>query len=122
MDIDGMILNGYLRLYCKIMGIEPPPPRCRFCGGEVDKNFKKRKAGYLCYQCFKERNRRSHGVNHRGSASVIAQRTYPLPDKCEVKGCSNPGIRHHNDYSKPREIRWLCPKHHYQYHHLHLSV
>lgn len=34
---------------------------------------------------------------------------------CEV--CNKlPAMAHHDDYSKPLQIRWLCAKHHYDYH------
>ena len=34
---------------------------------------------------------------------------------CEV--CSaKTAYAHHNDYSKPLEVRWLCPLHHIQWH------
>ncbi len=34
---------------------------------------------------------------------------------CEV--CQNKNaIAHHDDYSKPLEVRWLCEKHHKEYH------
>ena len=36
-------------------------------------------------------------------------------EKCEVCGDQN-SHAHHDDYSKPLEIRWLCPKHHRQRH------
>jgi predicted DNA-binding protein YlxM (UPF0122 family) len=46
-----------------------------------------------------------------------------LPQPCEVCGCAirlpngNRGVQaHHDNYTKPLEVRWLCPKHHSQWH------
>lgn len=36
------------------------------------------------------------------------------PQPCEV--CGSPGQRHHDDYDKPLEIRWLCLAHHGEAH------
>ena len=33
---------------------------------------------------------------------------------CEV--CGNRAHAHHDDYSKPPEVRWLCPAHHSEWH------
>jgi hypothetical protein len=37
------------------------------------------------------------------------------PHPCQVCG-SQPAHAHHDDYSKPLDVRWLCPKHHTQHH------
>lgn len=38
-----------------------------------------------------------------------------LPQPCEI--CKKePSHAHHDDYSKPLNVRWLCPLHHSQYH------
>lgn len=46
-----------------------------------------------------------------------------IPKPCEVCGESprrSDGARmvhaHHDDYSKPLEVRWLCQKHHHEWH------
>lgn len=36
---------------------------------------------------------------------------------CEYANCSNPVEAHHEDYSKPLEVRWVCKKHHELIHH-----
>ena len=36
---------------------------------------------------------------------------------CEIKDCGKRKVHaHHDDYSKPLEVRWLCPAHHKQLH------
>lgn len=34
---------------------------------------------------------------------------------CEVCG-ENRAMGHHDDYTKPLEVRWLCARHHYEHH------
>lgn len=34
---------------------------------------------------------------------------------CNICGCSDV-VAHHEDYDKPLEITWLCPKHHSEWH------
>jgi len=42
----------------------------------------------------------------------VAKRNKTLiPQPCEVCGCEK-SEAHHEDYSKPLEINWLCKKHH----------
>lgn len=38
-----------------------------------------------------------------------------LKQPCEI--CNKlPAMAHHDDYSKPLDIRWLCAQHHYEHH------
>ena len=37
---------------------------------------------------------------------------------CEVCGSKSRVHAHHDDYSKPLEVRWLCSKHHTEWHEL----
>jgi hypothetical protein len=50
---------------------------------------------------------------HKKKAHALCQHLTPQP--CEK--CENPkSERHHDDYSKPKEVRWLCKKHHMEQH------
>lgn len=145
LDVDKIILNserhtfgGYLRLYCLIKGIPPPPKRCRVCRGEMDAKYKGRHCGYLCLACYRERNRRrakAYYLKHpervkatakrfaqanpiRARSWAIANYTHKERQLCQNSGCKCKGQRHHFDYSKPDEIVWLCPLHHRQIHKL----
>ncbi len=46
-------------------------------------------------------------------ARYIAKYYHPNTQVCSVEGCLELGERHHDDYNKPREIIWVCKKHHY---------
>ena len=35
---------------------------------------------------------------------------------CERDGCDLVGHAHHDDYTKPLEVRWLCRAHHLEFH------
>ncbi|KKN72900.1 hypothetical protein LCGC14_0406040 [marine sediment metagenome] len=47
----------------------------------------------------------------RHRAQTYAFRGLPA-QVCSAGGCEASGERHHEDYSKPLEITWLCKKHH----------
>ena len=50
------VINGYLRLYIKIFELDIYlPKRCRVCGEELDKKYKKRNCGNLCIKCYRKK-------------------------------------------------------------------
>lgn len=48
------------------------------------------------------------------AARQIANVMFPIAQPCEVPGCVNIGERHHDDYTKPTEIRWRCKELHHR--------
>lgn len=50
-------------------------------------------------------------------ARVAAWNAFPEAQPCSIDKCVVLGERHHDDYSKPLEIRWLCKFHHEEQHH-----
>lgn len=114
--------------------------KCDYCGNEYrlkKSAFEKRKRHFCSRPCYskyraeimppeeqnsygtgfsateRERRRKAREIlNHYLRDNHVAR----LP--CEV--CGNPNTEaHHDDYSKPLEVRWLCFKHHRAWHKVH---
>jgi uncharacterized Zn finger protein (UPF0148 family) len=112
--------------------------QCAICKAELDvSNFGKRGKYYTayCYTCTREyrnkRNKRNvkavskkqrkwikeNPEKYRAHIAVFgALRSGKLVRQpCEV--CGNPKVEtHHDDYTKPLEVRWLCRTHHLALH------
>jgi len=42
------------------------------------------------------------------------------PQYCSIPGCLNTNLQaHHDNYSKPLDVKWLCLQHHIEYHQTH---
>jgi hypothetical protein len=50
----------------------------------------------------------------RSYAAVYLRRSKITRQSCEV--CGERAEMHHDDYSKPLEVRWLCREHHLELH------
>ena len=77
---------------------------------------------------------RSRGNRHKKGYAAKYRKKYPVKYKavnmisnairanklfkepCELCGCTENIHAHHDDYSKPLNIRWLCAAHHRQWH------
>ena len=60
-----------------------------------------------------ERNPEKHKAHYTVANAIKSGKLVKQP--CEI--CGNTKVQaHHDDYSKPLEIRWLCTKHHSKHH------
>ena len=56
---------------------------------------------------------------HRITVRELRAGRLVKPDRCSVCYAQGPIHGHHDDYSKPLEVRWLCVSCHKQWHSLH---
>lgn len=77
-----------------------------------------------CHNAYQRARRPNHSdlpeparrrANARAHANIAQRRDQLVPQPCEVCGVE-PAEKHHDDYAKPLEIRWLCPTHHRAHH------
>lgn len=83
-------------------------------------------SGYQCIDCYrKTRNDKKNNPNYKIQVlkeSVRAvTRNYIkmgilIKDKCQICGTNENIEAHHDDYTKPLDIRWLCRAHHREFH------
>lgn len=87
----------------------------------------RRQGGRYCLSCHAVRSlesRRRNPLNFdqreksnaRAYAHVYLKRGKLKRQPCEV--CGSAAQMHHDDYSRPLEVRWLCRFHHLELHHL----
>ena len=130
-------MDGYVKLLQAIFRPEDRWNRelaCRVCGESIQQSIVG--VGFMCIDCLREKNRersswyylqhpdRVKAYNkryveknpHRARAWAQANFLYPKTQLCQVEGCHCLAHRHHPDYSKPKEITWLCAYHHKQEH------
>ncbi len=108
--------------------------RCVICDEYMDViNFHRNRAmrdglSHYCKSCnvikfheyYQANKERCRSINYksmvlhrnRQNARSLANCTYPEAQVCGADGCFELGHRHHPDYNKPKEIVWLCRKHH----------
>lgn len=61
---------------------------------------------------WRESNPLAHSAHMILAAAIRAHKIDPQP--CEICGAKAHG--HHDDYTKPLDVRWLCNKHHREHH------
>lgn len=67
-------------------------------------------------QRYRERHPEKHAAQSKVSDAIRRGKLVRQP--CEVCGAES-AEAHHDDYSKPLDVRWLCKEHHRLHHHSH---
>ncbi|NDC96288.1 hypothetical protein EBZ38_09895 [bacterium] len=68
---------------------------------------------------WRKRNRQKVNAHGRVNKAIKAGKLMKMP--CEKCGSLNVH-GHHDDYTKPLEVRWLCPKHHGEQHRIYKDL
>lgn len=102
---------------------------CKICRRKkVKENYQKNREQYSAYERLRnqrperrakrieyQKNRRARNPEKEDARRAImwaVRRGWIKPSPCEVCGTRENLQAHHDDYSKPLEVRWLCFKHH----------
>jgi hypothetical protein len=111
---------------------------CEYCGKQASdrpSHYARKKLHFCSVKCYanyrrdvmpkEEQNAYGHGFNpEERTIRALARSTtnHAIRDgklvrkPCQI--CGNDKTEaHHDDYSKPLEVKWFCFKHHRQYHH-----
>lgn len=107
---------------------------CRICGRTDDMSQSRVLIGdYLCRPCFTSKGRQREPfrsalrradpvegvrVRAREKARAAIRSGALVRQACEVCGDGRTQA-HHDDYSKPLDVRWLCHEHHREWHAMH---
>mgnify|MGYP001611599223 CR=1 FL=1 len=88
----------------------PKYRNCPACSAEFQLKHGSRR---LCVHCASARERANAAL--RIAVAKAIQDGVLVREPCEV--CGNPKVDgHHDDYSKPLDVRWLCRSHHRLHH------
>lgn len=101
--------KGIIRNLCSI---------CRVKVNNLNKRYCKK-----CHNEYMREWRKTHPLKHeqkikdiiRSKVQMRIRRGILVPEVCEM--CGEAKVEaHHDDYSQPYNIRWLCFKHHREHH------
>lgn len=93
-----------IRRFCSRSCSNRGVPRLRYHDGLTD--YQRNRDAILA------RRRREYAEHpERQAARNLARKRTPVRP-CEVPGCERDGDRHHDDYGRPLDVRYLCRPHH----------
>ena len=97
--------------------------RKQYAAFEVTRNKTETRKAYKSKHCKSYRARNPEKTSaHQAVSRAIARGSIIRPRKCDECGAESDGTRrtqihaHHDDYSRPLDVRWLCPSCHVKRH------
>lgn len=97
---------------------------CSRCGGELEpQRIAKQRYCLSCHAMHMRLTRPKHSelpdesrkkANARAYANTCVRRGIIEVKTCEI--CGGEAEKHHDDYDKPKDVRWLCRPHHLEWH------
>lgn len=104
--------------------------RCKNCNTKrankrlYDLPKEKRQAVWRKYIKVSNDKNPDHVAARSAVARAVRKGVLQKPDSCESASieCKGALQAHHDDYSKPLDVRWLCHRHHRMTHYLHAYV
>lgn len=97
---------------------------CSKCGGDLGSRYKKQRYCKKCHATYMRATRPKHSelktearikANCRAYANVYQKRGKLKQEPCKVCGNDN-SQKHHEDYTKPLNVIWLCRECHLKEH------
>lgn len=105
------------RLQLGLSKLKRKPPSlaiCPKCGRDRrPRMIDGRKQGWRCHYCYRQAHKQQLTAHDKVAYALKTGRM--VRQRCEICGEPNANA-HHEDYSKPLDVRWLCSKHHSQLH------
>jgi hypothetical protein len=98
---------------------------CSKCGGDLGDRYGKQRYCKKCHAANMRATRPKHKdlpelarkkANARAYSKELLKRGKIERKPCEI--CGSVAQMHHDDYSKPAQVRWLCRPHHLEWHRL----
>ena len=105
-------------------GVKREPTLCKSCRNALSKlSNDKRRTNVRAYQSeWAKHHPRTNRVVESSEHTQAHVKVFRAIRKgliikqvCEV--CGAPALAHHDNYSQPLTVRWLCCPHHYEHHH-----
>ena len=103
---------GITTLYCECGALKPSIRRLRCDACQKEKNLQKYREDAKKYR----ESENGYKDRVRGLTFYAISKGLLKKQPCEICATTEKVEAHHDDYSKPLEVRWLCKTHHQEHH------